>query len=354
MTIDAISDPTTSARTLRLQVEKVIEETSDAVTLVFSRAGTDSPASFDYRPGQFLTLEIPYGPGQSVARCYSLSSSPDCDDRPAISVKRTPGGHASNWLCDNATAGLTLSALRPAGSFVPSRWDKPLVLVAAGSGITPVLSILKTALTVHQARVVLLYANRSPESVMFASVLDDLLQRYPTRLEVIHWFESDHGVPTATGLGNLLPSSPDADAYLCGPAGFMSLAHDALIAGGLSPDAIHREVFTSIQSNPFHNSLTETSVAGDVGTHVNAEVEGEDYTFRCPPDTVLLDAMLDHGIDAPFVCREGNCGACAFTLKAGEVHMRVNDTLDDYEIGKGVRLACQSLPVSDTVDMVVE
>ncbi|MCZ4548581.1 ferredoxin--NADP reductase [Gordonia rubripertincta] len=350
MTIDSA----TSARTLRLQVENVIEETSDAVTLVLSTSDTDRPAPFDYRPGQFLTLEIPHEEDRSVARCYSISSSPDCDDRPAISVKRTPGGYASNWLCDNAAVGLTLSALRPAGSFVPSRWDKPLVLVAAGSGITPVLSILKTALAVHHERVVLIYANRSAESVMFADTLDDLVERHPTRLEVIHWLESDRGMPTATGLRNLMPSSPASDAYLCGPAVFMDLAHDALVAAGLSPDAIYREVFTSIQANPFHTSVAAPPTATDVGTPVTAEVEGEDYTFHCPPDTVLLDAMLDHGIDAPFVCREGNCGACAFTLKADEVEMRVNDTLDTYELGEGVRLACQSVPVSGSIDMVIE
>ena len=127
MTIDSAGDTATSARTLRLQVENVIEETSDAVTLVFSTPDTDRLGPFDYRPGQFLTLEIPHEEDRSVARCYSLSSSPDCDDRPAISVKRTPGGYASNWLCDNATVGMTLSALRPAGSFVPSRWDLSLI-----------------------------------------------------------------------------------------------------------------------------------------------------------------------------------------------------------------------------------
>jgi 3-ketosteroid 9alpha-monooxygenase subunit B len=354
LTTDTVNDSATGARILRLQVENVIEETADAVTLVFSTPDIDRPTPFDYRPGQFLTLEIPHEQDRSVARCYSLSSSPDCDDRPAISVKRTQGGYASNWLCDNATVGLTLSALRPAGSFVPARWDKPLVLVAAGSGITPVLSILKTALEVHHERVLLIYANRSSESVMFASTLADLLQRFPTRLEVIHWFESDHGLPTATGLRDLVTPSPDSDAYLCGPEVFMNLAHDALVDTGLSPDAIHREVFSSIQANPFHTSVADPPAATDEGTPVTAEVEGEDYTFRCPPGTVLLDAMLDNGIDAPFVCREGNCGACAFTLKAGEVEMRVNDTLDDYEIGKGVRLACQSVPVSDSVDMVIE
>lgn len=195
LTIDS-AGTAISARTLRLQVEQSSRKPSDAVTLVFSTPDTDRLGPFDYRPGQFVILEIPHEEDSSVARCYSLSSSPDCADRPTISIKRTPGGYASNWLCDNAAVGMTLSALRRAGSFVPSRWDKPLVLVAAGSAITPVLSILKTALEVHQAWVVLVYANRSTESVMFASTLAELFERYPTHLEVIHWLESDWRVPS--------------------------------------------------------------------------------------------------------------------------------------------------------------
>ncbi|MDJ0392462.1 ferredoxin--NADP reductase [Rhodococcus sp. G-MC3] len=355
MTIESVSAAaSTDARTLRLEVAEVVPETSDAVTLVFARSDEGHP-SFDYRPGQFVTLEIPHGDGESLARCYSLSSSPDVDDLPAISVKRTTGGYASNWLCDNITVGSTLVALRPAGTFVPPRWDKPLVLAAAGSGITPVMSILKTALAVHDQHVVLIYANRGSDSVMFAETLDSLLHRYPTRLTVIHWFESDRGLPTDEGLRDLIDPEPDADAYLCGPPAFMDLARTALIAAGLSPDAIHREVFTSIQTNPFRTGTeSRPGTPSQVGTPVTAEVEGEQYSFSCPPETVLLDAMLEQGIDAPFVCREGTCGACAFTLKSGEVDMRVNETLDDYEVNKGIRLACQSVPTSDTVDIVID
>ncbi|MGU3435902.1 2Fe-2S iron-sulfur cluster-binding protein [Actinomycetes bacterium M1A6_2h] len=346
---------TVTARTLRLQIEGVVDETSDAVTVTFG-------GSLDYQPGQFLTLEIPHEPGTSVARCYSLSSSPHTDVRPAISIKRTAGGHASNWLCDNATAGLTLSALQPAGTFVPARWDRHLLLVAAGSGITPIMSILKTALTAHDGTVTVIYANRSPNSVMFASTLAELERQYPSRLTVRHWFEAEHGLPTENGLGDLIGHAPDADAYLCGPEPFMDLAHSALLTAGLSPDGIHREVFSSIQTNPFVTPLPlatpappgPASTAVDAGTPVTAQVEGEAYSFHCPPDTLLLDAMLDQGIDAPFVCREGTCGACAFTLVAGDVDMRANDTLDDYELGKGMRLACQSVPRSDHLDIVIE
>lgn len=336
-----------AVHTVRLQVDEVIRETADAVTLVFS-------TPLDYRPGQFLTLEIPSPDGEPAARCYSLSSSPATRERAAISVKRTAGGFASNWICDTAAAGMTLTSLHPAGTFVPTRWDRPLVLVAAGSGITPIMSILKTALTSHGDRVVLLYANRSRDSVMFADTLDELLRRFPTRLTVAHWYEAESGLPTDAGLRDLLDTSvDDADAYLCGPEPFMEVARRSLVTSGVPQENIHREVFASLTSNPFR-AVAPTPTGSGIGTPVEAEVEGETHSFHCPPDTVLLDAMLSEGIDAPFVCREGNCGACAFTLLSGEVHMHVNDTLDDYELKKGVRLACQSVPVSDSLRLEIE
>ncbi|WP_415977317.1 2Fe-2S iron-sulfur cluster-binding protein [Rhodococcus sp. 077-4] len=334
----------------------MIKETSDALTLVLSRTDADRPTGFGYRPGQFLTLEVPHEEQLSVARCYSLSSSPDSDDLPAISIKRTEHGYASNWLCDNAAVGLTLSALPPAGTFVPSRWDRPLVLLAAGSGITPVMSILKTALATHDQHVTLIYANRSPQSVMFADTLEELTRRYPTRLTVTHWFESERGLPTLDGLSDAIPADPGSDAYLCGPAAFMDLVRDALVTAGIDRDAIHREVFVSIKTNPFLGATTHVSndAEPNKGTPVTAEVAGTSFSFLCPPETVLLDAMLSQGIDAPFGCREGVCGACAFTLTAGEVEMRANETLGDHELEQGVRLACQSVPISDTVDIVIE
>ncbi|WP_231476244.1 ferredoxin--NADP reductase [Rhodococcus sp. UNC23MFCrub1.1] len=345
----AIDSADTAVRTLRLQVDEVIRETADAVTLVLSTADGEA---LRYRPGQFLTVEIPLSDGGSAARCYSLSSSPDTGERPAISVKRTAGGLGSTWLCDTATAGSALTTLAPAGTFVPARWDRPLVLVAAGSGITPVMSILKTALASHDGRVVLFYANRDPDSVMFAATLDDLQQQHPDRLTVRHWHESASGLPTATGLTDAVSGIADADAYLCGPGPFMEVAQQGLLAAGVSPENIHREVFTSITTDPFHTTLVETSSA--TGVPVSAEVEGDDHSFHCAPGTVLLDAMLAEGIDAPFVCREGNCGACAFTLVSGDVHMRVNDTLDQYELDRGVRLACQSVPVSDALTIRID
>ncbi|WP_032368291.1 ferredoxin--NADP reductase [Rhodococcoides fascians] len=355
MTNDSV-DTKIGQRTIELRVDSVIEETSDALTLVFSRLDPDGPSRFTYRPGQFVTLEIPHPQHVSVARCYSFSSSPHSDRLPAISVKRTPYGHASNWLCDNAVAGLTLSALPPAGTFVPSRWDKPIVLVAAGSGITPVMSILKTALVAHNQQVVLIYANRSPQSVMFAETVNGLTQRYPTRLTVLHWFESERGLPTSAGLRDLVTVDSSSDAYLCGPTAFMDLAREALVTVGVERGDIHREVFTSINTNPFLDATPHepAEITVDVGTPVTAEVEGTTYSFCCPPETVLLDALLAEGIDAPFVCREGTCGACAFTLVAGDVEMRVNETLDDYELGKGMRLACQSVPVSASVEITLD
>jgi 3-ketosteroid 9alpha-monooxygenase subunit B len=146
-------------------VREVIAETPDAKTIVFDPPGD----RFSYRPGQFLTLRIPSDRTGSVARCYSLSSSPRHDDTLMVTVKRTVDGYGSNWLCENVVAGQIIESLPPAGAFTPKDIDLDLLLVGAGSGITPLLSIVKTALLDGRGRVVLFYANRDPESVIFAA-----------------------------------------------------------------------------------------------------------------------------------------------------------------------------------------
>ena len=164
------------ARTLGIDVTvtAVIDETPEARTIVL-----DFPAGTDYRPGQFITVRIPSDRTGPVARSYSLSTAPNVDASPAITVKRTRGGYGSNWLCDNAEPGLVLHILPPSGVFTPRSWEGPLYLFAAGSGVTPVMSILRSALAEHDTDVVLFYANRDHESTIFASAIDELTARHP-------------------------------------------------------------------------------------------------------------------------------------------------------------------------------
>lgn len=329
-----------------LEILKVIEETSDAISIVFD---VSCAGDFTYLPGQFLTLHIPGSP--EVSRCYSLSSAPGLDSNLQVTVKRTVAGYASNWLCDNAVPGMRLSSRRPSGRFTPKRWDVDLVLAAAGSGITPVMSILRTALAEHGNRVRLLYANRNADATIFSDQLSALEARYRDRLTVIHWLESDSGLPIAAELEPLFGDVTSAEAFLCGPAPFMEIAAAALAAKGLDSHLIHKEQFVSLSTEAFEVAPADSVTGAATAT---VDIDGEEHTVAWPRESVLLDVLLAKGIDAPYVCREGNCGGCAYTLRTGEVSMRVNDALDEYELDHGVRLACQSIPVTDEIEIAFD
>jgi 3-ketosteroid 9alpha-monooxygenase subunit B len=319
----------------QVTVADVIQETADAVSVVFD-------ASFDYRPGQFLTLRC-----GDVARCYSLSSSPDADDRPQVTVKRIQDGYGSAWICDNVRPGTVLDVLPPAGIFTPRSLDDDLLLFAGGSGITPVMSIIKSALARGTGRIVLVYANRDESSVIFASALRELAARHPDRLLVIHWLESLQGLPTARHLSTLKPFT-GFQAFLCGPAPFMEVASQALKSLGVPRDRIHIERFISLSGNPFEESVEEVPSDGDEAT-IEVDLDGEQHTFPWPRHKKLLDVLLEKGLDAPYSCREGACSACACRIEQGEVKMLQNEILDQEDLDDGIVLACQSLPVTDTV-----
>jgi 3-ketosteroid 9alpha-monooxygenase subunit B len=247
-----VADEPLGAHVLELELADVIAETSDARSLVFTVPdGADIPAGrLDYSPGQFLTLRVPSERTGSVARCYSLSSSPHTDDLLTVTVKRTDGGYASHWLCDNARVGMRMHVLAPSGTFVPKSLDTDFLLLAAGSGVTPMMAILKSALSEGSGEVTLVYANRDETSVIFADALRDLAAASPDRLTVVHWLESVQGLPTAVALGGLLAPYAGREAFICGPGPFMAAAEAALVSAGTAPERIHVEVFKSLESDP--------------------------------------------------------------------------------------------------------
>jgi 3-ketosteroid 9alpha-monooxygenase subunit B len=318
----------------QVTVADVIQETPDAVSVVFD-------ASFAYQPGQFLTLRC--GP---VARCYSLSSSPDVDDRPQVTVKRVPDGYGSAWVCDNVRPGTVLDVMPPAGIFTPRSLDDNLLLFAGGSGITPVISIIKSALARGSGRIVLVYANRDESSVIFAPALRALADAHPERLLVIHWLESLQGLPTARHFAQLRPFT-GFQAFLCGPTPFMEVASRALRSMGVPRDRIHIERFISLSGNPFEEAVEEPS--SEAAATVSVDLDGSVHTFPWPRHKKLLDLMLDNGLAAPYSCREGACSACACRIEQGEVKMLQNEILDQEDLDDGIVLACQSLPVTDEV-----
>lgn len=332
----------------RLAVSEVIAETSDARTLVFDAP----PANFDYRPGQFLTLRIPSDRCGSVARCYSLSSSPHVDDTLQITIKRTADGYASNWICDNVKPGTTLEVLSPAGIFTPRSLDDNLLLFAGGSGITPVISIVKSALAAGSGTLVLVYANRDETSVIFRDELGRLAEAHPTRLVVIHWLEVLQGLPTVGQLRTIAEPFIGGEVLLCGPKPFMTAVRKALAELDVPKSRIHIERFASLGGNPFVQ--TTTLEAGGEPSMVEVELDGERHRLSWPAQTKLLDLFLENGLAAPFSCREGACSACACRLVSGEVKMLNNEVLEQEDLDDGIILACQSLPVTDTVEISYE
>jgi 3-ketosteroid 9alpha-monooxygenase subunit B len=332
-----------------LRVLQVVPETADAHSVLFE-VPEGAEHAFAYRPGQFLTLAVPSDLTGLVARSYSLSSSPHDGGPLTVTVKRTVAGYASNWICDHLREGSTVRVLPPSGSFTPTNLDDDLLLVAGGSGITPVMSIIRTALARGSGRIALFYANRDRESIILRSALDRLAVDHPHRLEVSHWLESEQGLPSEAGLRDFSRRHESYNAFVCGPAPFMELAMTVLRALGFPRGRRHQERFVSISGNPFvHETEVQTPSAG-TGVRLVVELEGETYTFDdWSHSTRLLDYLESKGLEPPYSCREGECSTCEFQLLEGEVVMAANEVLDDDDIADGIRLACQSMPVGDVV-----
>ena len=345
------------------RVVEVIPETDDAHSIVLE---VEDAEAFAYKPGQFLTVAVPSDRTGTVARCYSLSSAPHETDLLKITVKRTTEGYGSNWICDNVAQGQVLRLLPPSGIFTPADLDADLLLFAGGSGITPVVSIAKSALAQGGGKVVLLYANRDERSVIFGRELSELAAKHPDRFVVVHWLESLHGLPTPEHMRAFAEHFMSYDAFVCGPAPFMSGVVQVLKDLGFPRERRHQEKFVSLGGNPFGDQVEDTTPEADEPTGgaaagrttsatVMGELDGQPFEFDdWPADRPLLDHLLRKGLSAPFSCREGNCSACACRVLEGEVSMERNEVLDEDDLADGIRLACQSLPVSDRVRISYE
>lgn len=354
-----MTDEPLGSHVLELELADVIAETDDARSLVFRVPdGPDAPEvpadRLRYSPGQFLTLRVPSERTGSVARCYSLCSSPFTDDPLTVTVKRTADGYASNWLCDHAHPGMKIHALAPSGTFVPKTLDTDFLLLGAGSGITPMMSICKSALVEGSGKVVLIYANQDETSVIFGEALRELAAKYPDRLTVVHWLVSIQGLPSAAALAGLAAPYAAHDAFICGPGPFMTAAEEALNTIGTPAGNIHIEVFKSLESDPFAAVVIEEDDSDEGPATAIVTLDGETHEVRWPRNAKLLDVLLDKGLDAPFSCREGHCGACAVLKKSGDVEMEVNDVLEQSDLDEGLILGCQAKPCSDSVEVTYD
>lgn len=336
----------------RLVVARVVDATADACSLVL-----DVPAElserFTYAAGQFCTFRVEVG-GQTLHRCYSMSSSPAVDAELAVTVKRVPDGAVSNWINDHVRAGDHLDVSAPAGTFRLADGNGSILAFAAGSGITPIISLVKEALATTDRSIHLLYANRDQDSTIFRAELCDLASEHRGRLVVDHHLDAERGFIDADALDAVLRrAAPFQDAYVCGPEPFMDLVEAALApAAELDTDVrVHIERFTPAEIAPDTTSAEDTDHPGesDAASLLTITVDGRTETTVHHPGTTVLQAARQAGLTPPSSCEAGSCATCMARVHEGAVTMHVNDALSDDEVADGWILTCQSVPTSPTL-----
>jgi len=323
-----------------LAVVDVVDETADTRSFVLEVPPALEEA-FTYTAGQFCTFRAKIG-RESVVRCYSMSSSPETGDRLTITAKRVPGGKMSNWMNDVLAAGDTIEVLRPAGRFVLRAAEIPIVAFAGGSGMTPVLSIIKTALATTTREIALLYANRGAGSVIFADELERLRAASGGRLSVHHHLDSERGFLDAAACAALVGDRADADFYVCGPALYMDAVEAGLARRGIARSQLFIERFElpGDAPTPTESSDTESIVI---------RLDRRKHTIRYESGDTILDAARRAGLSPPFSCAMGNCATCMAHLDEGSATMRVNNALSADEVEAGWVLTCQAIPMSREV-----
>ncbi|MGF1532639.1 MAG: 2Fe-2S iron-sulfur cluster-binding protein [Bernardetiaceae bacterium] len=341
-----------------LKVKQVVRETKDAVTIHFKQPLFKK---IKYKPGQFLTLMIPVN-GQVERRSYSICTAPQLDSTIGVTVKRVEGGKISNLLNDTIKEGEKVEIMEPMGTFTaePDKdTAKHYVLIGGGSGITPLMSILKSVLAFSPQSVVsLIYANRNEQSIIFKDALEKLKDQHPERLYIRHILDEPFGPPPApnweTGrlinprlreiIDQELPQYPaeHTEYYICGPTGLMDMAQEALEILDIDRKHVHRESF-------YIDQQTDVPLVGIQGQQVTITLDHQAHQITVPADKTILDAALDEGLDMPYSCQSGVCTACRGKLESGRVHMQIDEALSPEEIEQGYVLTCQAHPLDANV-----
>lgn len=356
-----MSEPTSRHRVPvfhRLVVADVRADTDDASVVTF--AVPDAlQADYQWLAGQHVTLRMP-GVDTDVRRSYSICSKPG--DALRVGIKRVDGGLFSTWATTSLRALDHIDVMTPSGGFVVD--DQPtlarhIVAVAAGSGITPVRSIVETVLEREpMSRVTLVFVNRSAVDAMFLDELADLKDRFMGRFSLWHVFTREgRDVDLLTGRieagradelidHHVLPIGADA-YYMCGPVGFVDHVRSALVERGVPGRHIHVELFTSSTSSS--RPIVRQIDLDDAASTATIVLDGRSTTVAVAPDEAVLDAALRVRSDAPYSCRSGACSTCRALLREGTVHMPVTSGLEDDELAAGYVLTCQAVPTSDRV-----
>ncbi|TDK44849.1 ferredoxin--NADP reductase [Algoriphagus formosus] len=350
---------------LPLKVREVVRETPDTVSIYF-----EQPEPFlEYKPGQFLTLVMDFE-GKEHRRSYSLCTSPFVDPFPGISVKKVAGGLFSNYLNEKVFPGKTINVLPPLGNFTVdfhSSLQRHFILVAGGSGITPIMGILKSVLVNEPKSIAtLIYCSRNEEMIIFKDQLEKLEKANPDRLRIEHVLSQPSSEWTGTygrldhaKFKELVANAEYEQRYeeiyfLCGPEGIMSTAQNVLNEIGVPDERVHTESFFSAAAEQAKTDAKAGIAAGVLTRDVKITLEGEDHLVSVSPDKTILEAGLEAGLDMPYSCQSGLCTACRGRITSGQVKMDEDAGLSPKEIEEGYILCCSSRAVSDDIKITIE
>jgi ring-1,2-phenylacetyl-CoA epoxidase subunit PaaE len=343
-----------------LRVAEIVPETSEANSIRFD-VPPELRERFAFKAGQHLTLRATIG-GDEVRRNYSLCTAPDEQDW-MVTVKRIGGGLFSNWVGDRLKAGDNVDVMPPHGSFTTEISGKPrhLVGIAGGSGITPVISLIRTVLKSEpNSRFTLLYGNRDSSSVIFLEALAALKDKYLDRFEIYHFLDAEEqDIELFNGMLNrerldaaipaLVPDAAEVDGwFICGPGPMMDAAEGALLDGNVPRERIHIERFTA--DRPPGAVMREMADLQTQAEGASVAVTLDGRTRRVPFTAGnILDSARAAGLPAPFACKAGVCATCRAKVIKGKVEMAVHYGLTDDEVADGYVLTCQSVPIGDGV-----
>lgn len=352
------------ARFYPLTVTDVQKTTRDAVAITLeARDGGD----FRFTQGQYLTFKRDFD-GTEIRRSYSICSGAN-EGVLRVGIKKIADGAFSVWANDALKPGMVIEAMEPMGNFhtpIEPEKAKSYLAFAGGSGITPVLSILKTVLAAEpKSEVTLVYANRSVGTIMFREELEDLKNLYMGRVNIIHILETDgqeidlfQGRVDADKCAALFEHWIDIHsvdtAFICGPEPMMKAIAQSLKDHGLTKEQIKFELFASAQTGRMARQRDVVRTSQSTGVHASVTLDGMARTFDMDRSLTLLEAALDNDLDAPHACRAGVCSTCKCKILSGEVEMLANHALEDHEVRDGFVLSCQSIVLSDSITVTFD
>ena len=344
--------------TFALTTKKIIQSTANTICIYF-----DVPQNFTYKAGQYITLKLIIN-GKEVRRPYSLSSCFGVDEELYITVKLIENGDGSRYLHNQVKVGDSIEVLKPNGQFIlPENKPKQIIFLAAGSGISPIISLIKEALYHTNSKVLLVYSNSSIESTIFYNELKELSKIFSGTFEII-WLFCNHKNLRLARLNRFMleeivhlhvAQKNEVLFYTCGPFNYMEMIFITLLTMGYKQEQLYKETFTihDDEDDDEGSLITEKNTPAYVDAFVTVNMHNKQFKFKLLAGESILQAAEKHNIDLPYSCSQGMCSTCACQLNNGEVYLRYNQVLTDKDITEGRILTCTGHPITNEVEISI-